>query len=121
MKTKRILGLVFLIVVGVLVYYSWSSPLLLSPQQAREKIIQGAKVLDVRSDLEYNLGHYPEAIHIPVGDLAKTVKTVLPSKETPIVVYCNTGQRSRYAAEMLNALGYKNTGYIAGPYWSLLR
>lgn len=106
---------------SVLAYYSWSSPLLLSAKEAKEKVARGAAVLDVRTDLEYNLGHYPDSIHIPVAELASKIGNTIPNKEEAIVVYCNTGQRSRYAAEMLHAMGYKNTRYIAGPYWSLLR
>ena len=78
-------------------------------------------VLDVRTDLEYNLGHYPGALHIPTSKLAFEFPREVSDKEANILVYCNTGQRSRKAAETLHAMGYKNTRYIAGPYWSLTR
>ena len=112
---------VVVVLLSVLAYYSWSSPLLLSSKEAKEKIAQGAAVLDVRTDLEYNLGHHPDSIHIPTAELASKIGNTIPNKEESIVVYCNTGQRSRYAAEMLHAMGYKNVRYIAGPYWSLVR
>ena len=120
-KTLLLSLAVAAVVLAVLAYYSFSSPLLLSAKEAKEKVAQGAAVLDVRTDLEYNLGHYPDSIHIPTAELASKIGNTIPNKEESIVVYCNTGQRSRYAAEMLHAMGYKNTRYIAGPYWSLVR
>lgn len=120
-KTLLLTLAVAALVLAVLAYYSFSSPLLLSAKEAKEKVAQGAAVLDVRTDLEYNLGHYPDSIHIPTAELASKIGNTIPNKEESIVVYCNTGQRSRYAAEMLHAMGYKNTRYIAGPYWSLIR
>ena len=36
-----------------------------------------------------------------------------------ILVYCNTGQRARRAAEVLRKLGYKNVYYIESSYTSL--
>jgi len=37
-----------------------------------------------------------------------------------LLVYCNTGQRARFAAEKLEGLGFKDVYYIAGLYTSLL-
>jgi rhodanese-related sulfurtransferase len=112
-----------LLVVGLLYYYAVSSPLLLTAEEAKKRIKDGNVdvVLDVRTDLEYNLGHYSGAVHIPTAELIKRAPKELPSKESQIIVYCNTGQRARAAAELLHAAGYKNTRYIANPYWSLTR
>ena len=64
-------------------------------------------VIDVRSRLEYWLGHLDGAICIPLDVLA--VK--LPKKQgiTPdsrILVYCASGARSAVAAKQLKASGY---------------
>jgi phage shock protein E len=124
MKRKLVLGgLVLVTIVGTVLYYTFSSPYKVSANEAK-KLIQERKidvVLDVRSKLEYNLGHYPEALHIPTPLLSDQVETLLPNKETSILVYCNTGQRSRYATDLLRAKGYKNVRYITGPFWTLLR
>jgi phage shock protein E len=113
----------FALVFTVVLYYTFRSPYLVTSQQAK-KLIQQQKidvVLDVRTKLEYNLGHYPEAVHIPTANLAEQVETIIPDKETSILVYCNTGQRSRWATDLLRSKGYKNVRYITGPYWTLLR
>ena len=115
--------LFFALVFTVILYYTYKSPYLVTANEAK-KLIQQQKVdvvLDVRSKIEYNLGHYPEAVHIPTANLTDSVETLIPDKNTHILVYCNTGQRARYATDLLRAKGYKNIVYISGPYWSLLR
>jgi phage shock protein E len=111
------------LVIAMVTYYTFYSPLWISADEAKKGIADGrfTRILDVRTDTEYNLGHYPEAIHIPTQKLHEELETKLPNKQAGILIYCNTGQRSRYAADLLKAKGYKNVRYISGPYWSLLR
>jgi rhodanese-related sulfurtransferase len=108
---------------AMVLYYTYKSPLWISADDAKKGIAEGnfPLVLDVRTDMEHKLGHYPEAIHIPTAKLATELGQRLPDKTKGVLVYCNTGQRSRYAADMLKAKGYKDVRYISGPYWSLLR
>lgn len=115
-----ILAILFLLL-GFLWYYAYASPLKISAEEAKQRIFDRKidTVLDVRTNLEYNLGHYPEALHIPTAELNQRIEKEVPNKDTRILVYCNTGQRARKAAELLHAKGYKNTRYITGPYWSL--
>jgi rhodanese-related sulfurtransferase len=124
MKVKLLLLLlVIALVFTIVLYYTYKSPYLVSSDEAK-KMIQENKVdivLDVRTKMEYNLGHYPEALHIPTTILSDQVETLIPDKKARILIYCNTGQRSRYATDLLRAKGYKNVKYITGPYWSLLR
>jgi phage shock protein E len=111
------------LVIAMVTYYTFYSPLWISAEEAKKGIADGKfqRILDVRTDTEYNLGHYPEAIHIPTQKLQEELDTKLPNKQAGILIYCNTGQRSRYAADLLKAKGYTNIRYITGPYWSLLR
>ena len=121
MKQKGILAVLALAAVAMVLYYTLYSPLLISAKDAKKEIAEGRfpVILDVRTDMEYNLGHYPDAVHIPTAKLATDVEQILHDKNKGILVYCNTGQRSRYAADMLKAKGYTNVRYISGPYWSL--
>ena len=41
-------------------------------------------------------------------------------KDEPILIYCNTGQRARYASEKLQKIGFNNVYYIASSYLNLL-
>ena len=123
MKFLTILALVAAVAVAMVVYYTYNSPLWISAEDAKKALAnrQFSTVLDVRTDTEYNLGHYPEAVHIPTAKLASEVEQRLPNKQKGILVYCNTGQRARHASDILKSKGYKNVRYISGPYWSLLR
>lgn len=124
MRTRLLFLILFVAIVFTTVYiYTVQSPHLVTADQAKQLIQQNKVdvVLDVRSKMEYNLGHYPEALHIPTGILNDQVETLIPDKSTRILIYCNTGQRARYATDLLKAKGYKNVKYIAGSYLGLLR
>ena len=122
-KTVSILAFAAIIALAMVAYYTFNSPLVISSEEAKKAIAEGKFpiILDVRTDLEYKLGHYPEAVHIPTAKLADELDTKLPDKTKGVLVYCNTGQRSRYAADLLKKKGYEKVRYIVGPYWSLLR
>ena len=95
--------------------YAVDSPLRIGSETVTK--IPGVQIVDVRTDPEWALGHYHGAIHIPINKLEKQADGLL-DRSRPVVVYCNTGQRSRAGAEKLQAMGY-NAKYIAGPYWTL--
>ncbi len=125
MKPNRLLivGIIISIIFFTVYLYTVKSPYLVTADQAKQ-LLQENKidvVLDVRTKMEYNLGHYPEALHIPTGDLQDQVETLIPDKRSRILIYCNTGQRARYATDLLKAKGYKSVKYIAGSYLGLLR
>jgi len=122
-KLVSAIAFVAAIALSMVVYYTLYSPLYISAEEAKKGLAEGKfpVVLDVRTDLEYKLGHYPEAVHIPTAKLADSVESALPDKTKGVLIYCNTGQRSRYAADLLKSKGYKEVRYITGPYWSLLR
>lgn len=99
--------------------YSYSSPLRVSAQEAKRRKYE--VYLDVRTSAERRvLGSYPGSIHIPAGDLERQAPLKLSNKNVPILVYCNTGQRSRRAAEKLKNMGYTDVHYIATTYRDLL-
>lgn len=102
-------------------YYTLSGVDLLEPRDAKRKIktTEIEYIVDVRTQTEWNMGHYPGAVHIPVTEIAED-KMPKSSKNKGILVYCNTGQRARRAAETLKLLGYKKVYYIAGSYSSIM-
>lgn len=116
MKTVLLLIVVLLL---FLTGYSYGSDLLVSPEEAKKKKYD--VYLDVRTSAERQaLGSYPGSLHIPAGDLPEEASKQLTNKNARILVYCNTGQRSRRAAEQLKQLGYSNVHYIATSYKNLL-
>lgn len=103
----------------LLTLYTYTGEALISSEEAKKLIASGKikKVVDVRTSMEWNAGHYPKAIHIPTGNISRETTKQLPKKG--ILVYCNTGQRARYAAARLTELGFKEVYYIAGHYSSI--
>ncbi|MFC2145618.1 rhodanese-like domain-containing protein, partial [Actinomycetota bacterium] len=69
-------------------------------------------ILDVRTQDEFNEGHLEKARLISVDDLDK-VLDVLP-KNKPIIVYCQSGVRSRKAAEILVNNGFSQVYDMGG-------
>jgi phage shock protein E len=101
------------------VAYTYFGENLVSSKEAKKMIRSGKikKVIDVRTIAEYRAGHYRGALHIPVNKMNKKTTAELPKKG--LLVYCNTGQRARFAADKLQELGFKDVYYIAGHYSSL--
>jgi rhodanese-related sulfurtransferase len=66
-------------------------------------------VVDVRSRLEFWLGHLEGATCIPVGKVAEAIpKREGVTRDTRILVYCASGARSAAAAGILKSLGYRH-------------
>jgi len=71
-----------------------------------------ATMVDVRGQGEWEGGHVPGAVNIPVGYLSERVGE-LPSTR-PLIVYCQSGARSAIAASVLQARGRTNIVNLVG-------
>ena len=68
---------------------------------------QDVVILDVREPGEYNSGHIPGAVLLPVGSINReTAADVIPEKDSTVLVYCRSGNRSKTASTVLAELGY---------------
>ena len=74
---------------------------------------QNAVLLDVRSKQEYQSGHIPGSINVPLQTIEKILHTV-KKKDTPMYVYCLSGARSSRAVSSLKQMGYHNVKNIGG-------
>ena len=71
------------------------------------------KMIDIRSNEEYQKSHIPGVINIPAETL--TAEIAQFSKDETIICICNHGkERSQKAAETLYNLGFTNTFYLEG-------
>ncbi|HWS03051.1 MAG TPA: rhodanese-like domain-containing protein [Gammaproteobacteria bacterium] len=71
-------------------------------------------ILDVREDSEYKQGHIANAVHIPLGQLAKRLTELDKYRERPLIAYCRTGNRSNSAAQLLHKHGFTTVHNLAG-------
>jgi sulfur-carrier protein adenylyltransferase/sulfurtransferase len=86
--------------------------------EARELIDgDGAPVLvDVRERNEWNQGHIPGAVLIPMGELESRIAEAAPDRSRPVILYCASGRRSAVAARRLEELGYAEAVNVAGGF-----
>lgn len=75
---------------------------------------QDAVLLDVREAKEFEGGRLPNAVHIPLSQLAERSGELAKHVAKPIVVYCATGRRSRMAVRPLAKAGFKTVYSLAG-------
>ena len=73
-----------------------------------------AILLDVRSPQEYKEGYLNGAINIPLYELEICCDCKLKDKERIIVVYCQSGIRSKKAIKILKKNGFKNLYNLKG-------
>jgi hydroxyacylglutathione hydrolase len=104
---------------------SWSAtgrPLASTPQMTVDELASAmesgrVQVVDVRSVSEWESGHLPGAVNVPLGHLEERLRE-LPTGR-PLVVHCQRGGRSAIAASVLQALGV-NAANLTGGFkaWS---
>ena len=80
----------------------------------KNKIKQGAIIIDVRSKQEYNEGHIQDAINIPDHEINNNIENIVRNKNQLVVLYCQSGSRSQNAYIKMLRKGYKNVYCLAG-------
>ncbi|MBD2299619.1 rhodanese-like domain-containing protein [Nostoc sp. FACHB-190] len=63
-------------------------------------------LIDVRETSEYQSGHIPNAINIPLRTLSQNLNQI--PRDRPVVLYCSSGYRSAMGVMTLHLLGYEN-------------
>ena len=80
----------------------------------KTKLLQGAILIDVRSNQEYREGHLQGAINIPDFEINNRVQREIPKKNQLIVLYCQYGGRSKNAMMTMKKMGYTNVYNLYG-------
>jgi rhodanese-related sulfurtransferase len=75
-----------------------------SREEAQALLEDGAQLVDVRVDREWEAGHIAGATHLPLEELPERVGELDP--ERPVVLYCRGGTRSSMATEALSVAGF---------------
>lgn len=81
--------------------------------KAKENIANDTSIviIDVRTPAEFQSGHIPKSVNIPVDKVDK-IKNILKNMDTPIYVYCLSGSRSSHACNYFSKIGYTNVTNI---------
>jgi phage shock protein E len=80
----------------------------ISPKDARAHFKSGALVIDVRSPSEFNSGHLPTAINIPLDEIETALPQRAKEKNQVLLLHCQSGMRSGMARRKLKGMGYAN-------------
>jgi len=106
----------------------------ITPEQAWDRLATDEKavLIDVRTQAEWawvgisdlsslqkdvfkvEWVYFPNSI--PNADFVGDVEDLVPGLDTPILLLCRSGVRSRYAAEALTAAGFKECYNISGGF-----
>lgn len=86
----------------------------LSVSETQERIKQGARLVDVREDNEWEAGHAANAVHLGRGIIERDIVKTFPDKHSEIILYCGGGFRSALSADNLQKMGYQNVFSMIG-------
>jgi rhodanese-related sulfurtransferase len=80
----------------------------ISPKDALAYLKNSALVIDVRSPGEFNSGHLPTAINIPLDEIETALPRLVKDKNQVLLLHCQSGMRSGMAKQKLKGMGYTN-------------
>ena len=89
----------------------------ISQEEAKKMMDQyaDAVILDVREAEEFAAGHIKGAVLLSVGSITEeSAAEVIGEKDTMVLIYCRSGNRSKTASAKLAALGYSNVYEFGG-------
>ncbi len=124
-KLGSVLTIVILLVAVYAIYVVSQQSNIVGPSLrisvAEAKSRRFGLIIDVRTPKEREqLGYYPNSIPISLDRIRQEVPLDISSKDTWILIYCNTGSRAAEAADILYRMGYRNVRYINKSYLSLM-
>ena len=71
---------------------------------------EGARLIDVREDHEWEEGHIPDSTHLPYHDIDGAPHGIDTTR--PVAVICSSGQRSGVAASLLQRHGVERVIHV---------
>jgi rhodanese-related sulfurtransferase len=79
-----------------------------------DRAANGATLIDVREDSEWDVEHARGAEHIGRGVIERDIVWKHPAKDEELILYCGGGYRSALAADNLQKMGYTNVFSMIG-------
>jgi rhodanese-related sulfurtransferase len=77
---------------------------------------QNPLLLDLREPKEIEGGKLPNAVHLPLSQLASRGAELAKYTSRPVIAYCDRGQRGGSAAGALAKLGFKDIYHLQGGF-----
>jgi molybdopterin/thiamine biosynthesis adenylyltransferase/rhodanese-related sulfurtransferase len=88
------------------------------PASVKSRIDSGSPpvLVDVRELDEWEQGKIPGAVHISRGRLESRIEQAVPDRDADVILYCESGARSAFAAKALGELGYEHVSSLSGGF-----
>ncbi len=83
-------------------------------RDALSHLKNGALIIDVRSPGEFNSGHLPAAINLPLDEIETALPGRVTDKHQVLLLHCASGMRSGVARQKLQAAGYTRVFNLGG-------
>lgn len=83
----------------------------MSPDEFREAT-EKATVLDVRTPMEYEMGHIPGSRNIDISSPEFVTAIEQLDRDQPYALYCRSGSRSASAIQMMDQMGFVQVGHL---------
>ncbi len=99
---------IVILAIVVILYSIWKRSSQISTGSAVEHLKNGALLIDVRSPAEFNSGHLPNAINLPLPEIETALPRRVKDKNQVLLLHCQSGMRSGVARSKLKSLGYIN-------------
>lgn len=84
------------------------------PTDAVRLLNQGALLLDLRTQAEFDSGHIIDARHVPQDQLASSTEALKKYKDKVVIACCESGMRSGAGARVLQAQGFTKVVNLKG-------
>ena len=84
------------------------------PHVVPAELADDAVILDVREQDEWDAGHAPRALHIPLGELPARLHELPDPDEGTLAVTCRGGGRSSRAVAWLSRQGFEAANLEGG-------
>lgn len=109
MKYIIITAVIVLGLVGALIYRAATT----SPSNTGKQLAENTVIIDVRTPEEFIGSHVANATLFPIEDM-QTGKMPELAKDTPIALYCRSGNRAGQAVKLMQDAGFTNVISLGG-------
>jgi phage shock protein E len=98
---------------------SWLSDIFGGGGKIRQALREGAVVVDLRTAYEYDQGHIPRSLNIPIDRIRANIDRIR-DLDKPVILCCSSGAHCWEAAEILRSAGITRV-HNGGSWQSVLR
>lgn len=114
-----VLSVIFISVIVYLIYNQQADEISAAEARQNVKARKYEYIVDVRTKQEWDEGHLPNTISIPIGNLVTELPEKIPNKNARILFVCKKGVRASGVVTIAHKLGYKNVQAMIGNFKEL--